>query len=188
MHAAGFKIFRGHNDIALSHILADNGIKKIVLQRENVLASYSSLLIAVKTGHWQGRPRREEPPPEDPGSIEPEQCEPEQCEPENREPIDPRVTFDRTDFMSYWNWERQTYDYYRGSIAAAKGVCLNIDYQTLTSGDFSSIEQFLDLPTGYPWPTDIRKLNTPYILDRFYNPDDVHEFARERKIEHWLQE
>jgi hypothetical protein len=40
----GFKIFAGHNDAFLEMLIADDTIKKIVLYRSNLLASYSSTL------------------------------------------------------------------------------------------------------------------------------------------------
>jgi hypothetical protein len=179
-YAAGFKIFRGHNDIALAYILASNDIRKIILRRENALASYSSLLIAEQTGHWQERAMPAVPPTR----LETT----ENSEVKQADPIDPRVTFDPASFLTYWDWERDTFDHYHGAIIAAGGGFLDVDYLILTSGDFSNIEGFLDLPVGFRWQTDIRKLNTSHMLDRFHNPADVLAFTRERKLEHWLRE
>jgi hypothetical protein len=173
-HAAGFKIFRGHNDVALAHILSDRGIKKIVLRRENVLASFSSLRLAIQTGHWQARLSR--PPPVMPPAAQPS------------EPIDNRIIFDPREFLSYWNWDCATFDYYRGSILSAAGDYLETDYLTVTSGDLFAIEQFLDLPAGFAWRGDTLKVNTRCILDRFHNPDDVIEFVDEFEVRHWLNE
>jgi hypothetical protein len=179
-YAAGFKIFRGHNDIALEYILASNDIRKIILQRENALGSYSSLLIAEKTGHWQERSAPAVPP------TPPEAAE--NSDVEQAEPIYPTVTFDPASFLTYWDWERDTFDHYRSAISAAGGAFLDVDYLTLTSGDFSNIERFLDLPVGFRWQTDICKLNPRHMLERFYNPADVLAFTREWKLEHWLHE
>jgi hypothetical protein len=44
----GFKMFAGHNDTFLETLIGDNGVKKIVLWRSNLLASYSSSLIRAK--------------------------------------------------------------------------------------------------------------------------------------------
>jgi len=49
----GFKIFAGHNDAILDALIADNAVKKIVLWRPNLLASYSSSLIR---GHNRTEP------------------------------------------------------------------------------------------------------------------------------------
>ena len=51
-HAIGFKIFPGQNDSVLDSILQNKGIKKIVLERKNLLNGYVSKQIAKKTGVW----------------------------------------------------------------------------------------------------------------------------------------
>jgi hypothetical protein len=51
----GCKIFRGHSKSAQGDILRDPEIAKIVLQRENCLASYSSLQLAKSTGKWNAQ-------------------------------------------------------------------------------------------------------------------------------------
>ncbi|NEQ49252.1 MAG: sulfotransferase [Leptolyngbya sp. SIO3F4] len=48
--AVGFKIFPGHNKKALDLLMKSSNIKKIILRRENQLKSYTSNLIAKKTG------------------------------------------------------------------------------------------------------------------------------------------
>src|SRR5205085_2821835 len=45
----GFKIFPGHNDDILWHLVESRSIRKIVLLRSNFLASYSSRLIRHQT-------------------------------------------------------------------------------------------------------------------------------------------
>lgn len=178
VHAAGFKMFRDQSPVALAYILADRDIKKIVLRRDNILASYSSLQLARKTGLWQHRLR----------SAAPLVADSPRPAPDILEPGDDRVIFDPVSFRSFWDNESETFDYYHGSIAAAGGIHLDVDYLALTGGDFSSIERFLELPAGFVWKSDIGRLNTSRILDRFYNPGDVLEFARKWKIERWLQE
>ena len=42
----GFKIFRGQNDAILEKLIADSSVRKIVLFRRNVLANYSSAMLA----------------------------------------------------------------------------------------------------------------------------------------------
>jgi len=48
----GFKIFPGQNKSVLHHILKDRSVKKIVLIRENLVRSFISREIALKTGEW----------------------------------------------------------------------------------------------------------------------------------------
>lgn len=48
--AVGFKILDGQNDEVMDSLLDDSGIRKIVLQRDNLLLSYLSFLEMQKTG------------------------------------------------------------------------------------------------------------------------------------------
>jgi len=52
----GFKIFAGHNDAFLETLIADNAVRKIVLWRSNLLASYSSSLIRGQKGAESSEP------------------------------------------------------------------------------------------------------------------------------------
>lgn len=48
----GFKMWYGQNPIACKQLMQDSRVKKIVLERENRLAMYSSLLLAQQTNIW----------------------------------------------------------------------------------------------------------------------------------------
>jgi LPS sulfotransferase NodH len=48
--AAGFKLFPGHNDIVLNHVLRNTSILKIFLERPNLLRAFISQKIAEMTG------------------------------------------------------------------------------------------------------------------------------------------
>lgn len=48
----GFKMWRGQNPAACRKVAADEEIRKVVLERKNRLASYSSLKLAQKTDQW----------------------------------------------------------------------------------------------------------------------------------------
>lgn len=50
--AVGFKIFPGQNDEVLNLLLNDDHVKKILLDRENLLRSFTSKKIAIKSGNW----------------------------------------------------------------------------------------------------------------------------------------
>jgi LPS sulfotransferase NodH len=53
--AVGFKVFPVHSPSAHRALLEDETISKIVLTRENTLATWSSLLVARLTGRWNTR-------------------------------------------------------------------------------------------------------------------------------------
>ena len=48
--AVGFKIFPGQNDVVLDKLLGDKTINKIILIRENLIRSFVSEQVALKTG------------------------------------------------------------------------------------------------------------------------------------------
>lgn len=50
--ALGFKIFFGHQDEILTNILKNENVKKIILTRQNMIRSYVSELIALKSNIW----------------------------------------------------------------------------------------------------------------------------------------
>lgn len=55
----GFKLFPGQNEIILNKILKDRSVKKIILVRKNVIRSFVSREVALKTGKW-GRYKNED--------------------------------------------------------------------------------------------------------------------------------
>jgi len=50
--AVGFKLLRNQNITILRAMIKDPSVKKIVLERKNYLAVYTSMLAAKKTGQW----------------------------------------------------------------------------------------------------------------------------------------
>lgn len=48
----GFKLFPNQNDLILQRILKDHSVKKMILIRENLIRSFVSKNIALKTGKW----------------------------------------------------------------------------------------------------------------------------------------
>ena len=55
----GFKIFKDQCDEVLQKVIEDGAVKKIILYRKNVLANFSSMLAAIKTGKFGVREGRE---------------------------------------------------------------------------------------------------------------------------------
>src|SRR5215469_16377205 len=51
----GFKIFSGENDEILDQLIKDSTVRKIVLYRRNLLACFSSHLVAASTGKYSAR-------------------------------------------------------------------------------------------------------------------------------------
>lgn len=49
----GFKMTRGQNETVLRAVLADRGVRKIILKRRSRLATYVSEMVAAATGQWE---------------------------------------------------------------------------------------------------------------------------------------
>ncbi len=64
--AVGFKIFLGHDRAALKAVLADTGVKKVLLRRRNRVKTFVSELVAAATGQYQRLARFHGPPPPPP--------------------------------------------------------------------------------------------------------------------------
>lgn len=54
--AVGFKLNRGQNEAAFAAVLADRGVRKILLRRDNRLKTFVSERIAARTGLWESYP------------------------------------------------------------------------------------------------------------------------------------
>lgn len=54
--AVGFKLNRGQNEAAFTAVLADRGVRKILLRRDNRLKTFVSERIAARTGLWESYP------------------------------------------------------------------------------------------------------------------------------------
>lgn len=61
--AIGFKLNRGQSPAAFDAVLADAGVRKIILTRRNKVKTYVSELVAQRTGRWEsyGQPAQRAP-------------------------------------------------------------------------------------------------------------------------------
>jgi len=50
--AVGFKIFPGQNDRILEYLIRDTSVRKIILNRKNLVRSYVSEQLAMESGRW----------------------------------------------------------------------------------------------------------------------------------------
>ena len=162
----GFKLFPRHNDAVMAHVLEDTAIRKLVLYRENILASYSSVLIARETGLYMHHSTDAEPVAQ------------------------VKVRFDPHDFEAfhdrYAGWFRSVFR----SIAASGQVCRPIEYCQLTEKALiGGLLAFLGVePDTYEPGSRSLKLNPTDILSRFSNPEAAHAFLVERDRLSWSHE
>jgi hypothetical protein len=165
----GFKIFAGQDDKVLNKVLKKSAIRKIVLFRPNVLASYASGLAASKTKKWalkEGREQREVP----------------------------KVSFDKEDFIKYHN---ETISFY--SSVMDRLLELREPYYTITYNElndpllFRGLVNFIGADTAKQVRTSEQrrvqvKQNSPDILSRFSNSEEVHAFLSVSGLLSWVYE
>lgn len=165
-HAAvGFKMFSHHDRGMLHKIASDTSIKKIVLHRKNVLANYSSRLIARETGKYsvkvgENRPKR------------------------------PLVPFDPDHFIKFHNTYIRFYRDIAEGLAETRQTFHLICYDEINDMRLlANLINFLGLdPADAALNSRADKQNPSDMRSRFSNPEDLERFCRERGLEHWLQE
>lgn len=161
----GFKILRGQFEDVLRTVMEDRTIRKVVLFRRNVLANYSSKLIANETGQY-GLNSKKVPR-------------------ESREPI--RVLFDAERFRVH----RRKYERYYASVMDAL-LQSGQDFHLINYEEINNPWLFRSL-LGYigadsvapPDEGKLIKQNPSNILSRFSNSREVEEFLLANDLVHW---
>lgn len=165
----GFKILKGQSELVFEAILRDHAIKKVVLFRRNVLANYSSKLIAAQSGEYALRAKAAADPVEAVNSV---------------------VPFDEHEFIRF---SRKYNRYYDGVMSKLRGSAQYyhlINYEDINEREFfGNLLQFLGTETSEAASKGRTvKQNPAYILSRFSNPDIVENFLRRRNLMHWAYE
>jgi hypothetical protein len=157
----GFKMWYDQNPIAAEYVLRHNGIKKIILDRTNKLATYSSGFAAEKSGIWNV-------PAKDANNYVPAY-----------------VFFSEESFDGHVAHHARLFNLYR---TISYGDVFYLTYSELTRSGCGSILDFLGLAQIEIKPQTHRLLSTK-ILDRFH-PDArdrvVRHLTKIGKLE-WLE-
>jgi hypothetical protein len=161
----GFKMVNNRNNLVLYRLLGDPSVFKIVLYRQNVLANQSSKLIAATTGEWARRGKKVGEPP-------------------------PKILFEAARFIKFHN----TYTgFYRNVLTELNKT--NSPYRFLNYEEINDPYLFTGLVTAIRGETSPvrflsrhRKQNSPDILSRYSNPDDVRQFLTEHGLMNWAYE
>jgi LPS sulfotransferase NodH len=165
----GFKIFRGQNDYILEKLLADDSVRKVLLFRRNVLANYSSAMIAKDNQVWdmpKGKETRQQP----------------------------QIEFNEQEFVVFHN---NFMRYYRNVISALNEKRQQfhlINYDEINDPlMLAATVNFIGADgTRTVDETDIKKVhvkqNTSNILERFSNSGAVEDFLARVNRNHWKYE
>jgi len=161
----GFKILRGQQKHVFDRIIEDHAIRKIILFRRNVLANYSSRLIAGETGQYALNSRK--------------------ASQQSGERL--TVPFDADEFIFF----RRKYESYYAAVMDAlleSGQNFHmINYEEINNPHFfKPVLGYIgaDLSGDASEGKHIKQ-NPSNIVSRFSNPEVVEAFLREHALPHW---
>ncbi|PLL11133.1 hypothetical protein C0V75_17770 [Tabrizicola sp. TH137] len=142
--AAGFKMWRSQQDAVCDRLLADEATLKIIYERENVLARFSSSRLVKATGIYNINSERARP-----GKL------------------NTLVDFNRKAFLGYFDAHRALFAGYR---ARARGPVLDLTYRDVIETGFSRVLAFLGV-AEQALPPQKQRLHSNEILSRFAEAD-----------------
>lgn len=168
--AVGFKIWKSHNLKAVNYVIQNKDVKKIVLDRKNLLASFSSLMIARQTKIW---------------NLSAETAE-------KKNYVTPQIKFDKESFLKYVKKHSRFYKFYKNEIIAHQQEYLLVDYQKhIMNEDLNEVLNFLTIGTEFSLIGKKGKLNKQSnILDRFVSEDhqNIIQCLEEINKTNWVTE
>ncbi len=165
----GFKIFEGENDAILDQILADTNIRKIVLFRRNILASFSSALVARETGRYGQRDGKRHPDP-------------------------PKVKFSRKQFANFHDRYVTFFHKVMEELRKSGQFYFLVNYEDINEPDvLANIVAFVGGDPIKPFSRELQyktqvKQNSSNIVSRFSNPRTVKKFLAKFGLLYWTHE
>lgn len=161
--AVGFKLHIDQHREFLERLIDDPAYKLVILQRENVLAQYSSWLIAEETG--QGNARKGD-------AIK-----------------RARVHFGRRQFRGYVNRMQRHFEWTRSAIEKTGKSPFELRYTQLNDpARLAELIAFLGGDSSIVPEPSTAKRNPSDILDRFDNPGEVERELKRMGCPHWVTE
>jgi hypothetical protein len=146
----GFKIWHSQSHQGVQYIIENKNIKKIILERENCLASFSSRLIAEKTKIYNMTNRGK-----------------------NNNYQTPEIEFDEHRFHKYVEFCQKTFNFYKNEITKNGQDYLLLTYtDNIMSNNLQMIYDFLQIDPSFALQGDKVKLNQQNnMLERFIEKD-----------------
>jgi hypothetical protein len=159
----GFKSMISSTQLSPSLMICrDKRLRKIVLYRDNLLATYASDRLGVETGVWQRFAGQE------------------------REPVLYKLEFDRRGFHSYCGQRLVMRSACERAMHESGQEFLKIEYtETLTAEGMSRIWRYLDVPECADRGV-FRQNNTRPLLDCFTNPEEAVKAVEALGRSDWL--
>jgi LPS sulfotransferase NodH len=157
----GFKLFPQQSERALAWVLAEPAMRIVHLHRANLLAEFSSLLVAYAGGHWVGGP----------STLKAR-----------------RIAFDDQRFLRFVEMKRRALGRLRERLAVRGGDVAEIEYSAFSHTSLNQLLSFL--LRGQPSDVAMSALGLQQqlnecVIDRFDNPADVHRCLAAIGHEDW---
>lgn len=161
----GFKIFQGHNDVALARLVEDPTVRKVLLNRRNMLAAYSSSLASKKTGVWGTKQRSD--------AVE-----------------KPKVRFRPDGFVKFHDRRVQFHLAWVTRIAQSGQQFHWIEYEDLNEPvKLASLLAFVGgNAAGYKSTEPVARRPATDVCARFENAGEVEAFLHRHGLMHWAFE
>jgi LPS sulfotransferase NodH len=165
----GFKIFEDEGDQMLDKLITSADVKKVVLYRKNILAAYSSKLIAAKTKQYSVSKEAKKVP-------------------------SPQIIFEEGEFMKYLEGYNSFYRSVIDKLAKCRQDFHFIGYDEINDAwRFTALIQFIGADSAKPLSSASQfrhnlKQNSPNILSRFSNKKAVKGFLRRQGRMDWAYE
>jgi len=167
LHAVGFKVFSPHLKEGIEHTIGSGRYRLIWLRRENLLAQFSSLELATRTGEW-----RRWKGAQSTGNSE-----------------QPTMVFDPAEFRAFLSEMAEREAWIGGLIDASPAPCVRVSYETVkTDAVRTEIGGLLGVGSLNPARIDLEKQNSSRLLERFTNPDDVRRCLADLGRDEWIDE
>ena len=157
-----FKHFHYMEPETSDMIISNREIQLVQLSRANLLAQFSSARIAEITGKWAAHRDRV-------GQT--------------------KIDFDPEEFTNFMNYQRWLDTERMNLLARAGRHVLCLEYTELQTAETRRLlSEHIGIHIPDSAQPDIRKQNSPDILERYINPDVVARYLAERDLEHWARE
>lgn len=161
--AVGFKLMLGQNDMAVDHYIGDRNVLKLLLRRDNMLAGYSSQVIARETGQHV--------------ALRTDHIRTK------------KINFVAKDFERFRRRRQRLYDQAREHLEATKQAYCEVEYRDAVRGRGTmQAIAFLGLDPAGSHESATQKRNTTRVLERFVNPEEAASYMREAGHQDWLED
>ena len=159
----GFKLMLNQHPECRRMLIRDKRFRKILLVRDNVLASFASSEITHATGQSYAL--------------------------EGEKSVDMKVPFDAGRFKVFSRRSRHQLQEATDELERSGQNYLRLTYLDIAQRrGIEDVMKFVGADSRKEWRVTHKKRNTSVILDRFTNPVDAERFLLECGLEHWREE